>query len=133
MSRIRSRNTLLEILFFKKLSSVTYKLGYRYRKHYKKLPGSPDIVFVGKKLAIFIDGDFWHGYNFLKLKKVPPGGYWRKKIISNIERDKRINRELRKAGWKVLRFWEHELEKKPEVITRLILHNLKKRGLHGIY
>lgn len=110
MSHIRSKNTSLE-LYFRKLLS---KNGFRgYRLHYKIL-GTPDIVFVSKKIAIFIDGDFWHGYNWKKLHKTPPKKYWQAKIERNIARDKRYTRQLKKEGWTVLRFWEHEIKKNPE-------------------
>ena len=107
MSRIRSKNTSLEVEFRKLL----WKNGLgHYRIHYN-LPGKPDIVYVSKKIAVFIDGDFWHGYNWKKLGKVPPRKYWWKKINKNIERAKKYNRQLRKEGWTVLRFWEHEIKK----------------------
>lgn len=110
MSCIRSKNTSLEVSFKKLLS----KSGFRgYRLHYKIL-GVPDIVFVSKKIAIFIDGDFWHGYNWKKLHKTPPKKYWQAKIERNIARDKKYTRQLKKEGWTVLRFWEHDIKKNPE-------------------
>jgi len=110
MSRIRSKNTSLEIEFRKLL----WKNGMgHYRIHYN-LPGKPDIVYVSKKIAIFIDGDFWHGYNWKKLGKVPPKKYWQGKIEKNIARAEKYNRKLRKDGWTVLRIWEHYIKKNPE-------------------
>lgn len=111
MSRIKSKDTNLEKDFFKKMSSCLYKKGYRCRKHYKKIPGNPDIAFVRQKVAIFLDGDFWHGYNFAKIKNKLPKKYWLKKIEGNIKRDRGVNARLRKKGWTVLRFWEHQLKK----------------------
>ena len=110
MSSIRSKNTSLEINFRKLLWENG--LG-RYRIHYN-LPGKPDIVYVSKKIVVFLDGDFWHGYNWKKLGRTPPKEYWQEKIEKNISRAKKYNRNLRKEGWTVLRFWEHEVKKNPE-------------------
>ena len=110
MSRIRSKNTSLEVEFRKLL----WKNGLgHYRIHYK-LSGKPDVVYVSKKIVIFIDGDFWHGYNWKKLGKIPPKKYWQEKIQKNIDRAKKYNRQLRKEGWTVFRFWEHDIKKNPE-------------------
>lgn len=111
MSKIRSKDTKLEKDFLKLISSALYPKGMRYRKHYAKLPGKPDVAFVNKKVAVFIDGDFWHGYKFTAQKQRLPKKYWIKKIENNIARDRKINRELKKAGWKVVRIWEHEIKK----------------------
>ena len=117
MSRIRSKNTSLEIEFRKLL----WKNGLgRYRIHYN-LPGKPDIVYVSKKIVIFLDGDFWHGYNWKKLGKVPPKKYWQKKIQKNIDRAKKYNKMLKKDGWKVIRIWEHEVKKNPEKCIKKLL------------
>lgn len=114
MSHIRSRDTKLETAFLKCLSSRLYPLGYRYRKHYKRLPGEPDVVFVKQRVAVFLDGDFWHGYNLKKLGRSVPKKYWLPKIERNIKRDKTNNLKLRKDGWTVLRFWEHRIKKDPQ-------------------
>ena len=117
MSRIRSKNTSLEIEFRKLL----WKNGLgRYRIHYNLL-GKPDIVYVSKKIVIFLDGDFWHGYNWKKLGKVPPKKYWQKKIQKNIDRAKKYNKMLKKDGWKVIRIWEHEVKKNPEKCIKKLL------------
>ena len=109
MSRIRSKNTSLEVNFRK----ILWKNGFgHYRIHYN-LPGKPDVVYVSRKIVIFIDGDFWHGYNWKKLGKIPPKKYWQEKIQKNIDRAKKYNRQLRKDGWTVLRFWEHDIIKNP--------------------
>jgi DNA mismatch endonuclease, patch repair protein len=107
MSRIRSEDTALEVNFRKAL----WAGGLHYRTHYKTSVGKPDIVFPSKKVVIFVDGDFWHGYNWKKLGKVPPKGFWQEKIERNIRRDEMQTRQLRKEGWIVLRFWEHDIEK----------------------
>lgn len=125
MSRIPSRNTKLETDFFKLISRTLHPKGLRYRKHYKKLTGTPDIVFVSKKIAVFIDGDFWHGYNFNKTKNRLPKKYWLQKIESNIKRDKKISRVLKREGWIVLRIWEHEVKKQPAKALSRIVYALK--------
>lgn len=107
MSKIRSKDTKIEVLVRKEL----WKLGHRGYRIHSKMLGSPDIIFPKKKVAIFIDGDFFHGYNWKCLGKVPPKKYWQAKIQKNMDRDKRNNRALRKDGWKVLRLWEHDIHK----------------------
>ncbi len=107
MSRIRAKDTQPELILRKAISGV----GIRgYRLHYGLL-GKPDIVFPKRKIAIFVDGCFWHKcpkcFSSLSTKKK----YWVKKIHSNAERDKKINAELRRLHWKVLRIWEHEIRK----------------------
>lgn len=109
MSRIKSVNTSLEINFKKLLSKNKIK---GFRKHPKML-GNPDFASAKKRIVIFIDGDFWHGYNWEKLGKIPPKKYWQKKIEKNIERDKKYTKQLKKEGWRVLRFWEHDIKKNP--------------------
>jgi len=86
MSKIRSKNTIAEKLVFKELR----KRKIYSQKHYKKAPGKTDIVLPRKKKAVFIDGDFWHGYKFLKQKESLPKKYWLQKIEGNIARDKKI-------------------------------------------
>ncbi len=107
MSHIKSKNTKAEMLVFKELR----RRGIYFQKHYKKAPGSPDIALPRKKIAVFIDGDFWHGYRFSRYRDRLPKEYWREKIENNIRRDKKNKRILRKCGWKVMRVWEHELKK----------------------
>jgi DNA mismatch endonuclease (patch repair protein) len=107
MSKIRSKNTKPEVLVFREL----HKRGIYFQKHYKRAAGNPDIALPRKKKAVFIDGDFWHGYQFSKLKKRLPKKYWLAKIERNIKRDRKNRAQLRKEGWKVLKVWEHELNK----------------------
>ncbi len=108
MSKIRSQNTKVETLIFRELR----KRKIYFQKHYKKIIGCPDIALPRKKKAIFIDGDFWHGYQFSKLKKRLPKKYWHSKIERNIKRDKKNCALLLKSDWKILRVWEHEVNKK---------------------
>jgi len=106
MSRIHSKNTSPEL----KLRKAMLKAGLRGFKMHPKMLGNPDFVFPKQKVIIFVDGCFWHGYNWKKLGKVPPRKYWQKKILGNMARDKKYNRLLRREGWKVLRFWEFEIK-----------------------
>lgn len=109
MRKIKGVNTKAEILLRKEL----WKLGYRYRINVSKLPGKPDIVIENKKIVIFIDGEFWHGYNWVdKKKKIKSNReYWIKKIEGNMKRDIDNGVKLRLMGYKVYRFWEKEIKK----------------------
>jgi DNA mismatch endonuclease (patch repair protein) len=122
MSKIRSQNTKIELFVFRELR----KNGIYFQKHYKKASGSPDIAFPRRKKAVFIDGDFWHGYRFHKLQKTLPNEYWLQKISNNVIRDRKNKGELRKNGWTVLRLWEHEIEKKPQKSINKIINFLNK-------
>ena len=103
MSRIRSKDTKIE----KKTASMLRKNKIRYRR-FPKVFGSPDFV-VEKKVIVFCDGDFWHGYQYGRKKK-PPKKFWRDKIERNMERDRKVSRKLRADGWSVVRLWEHDIE-----------------------
>lgn len=107
MSKIKSTNTKPEI----KLRKALWILGYRYRKNYKQVPGKPDLAFTKQKIAIFIDGEFWHGYDWEnKKKKISRNrNYWIPKIEKNIKRDNFVSVELKKLGWTVLRFWSKDI------------------------
>lgn len=105
MSKIRSKGTRIENAVFSELR----KNKIYFQKHYNKAPGKPDIALPRKKKAVFIDGDFWHGYKFGSLKKRLPSRYWIPKIEQNISRDKKNRKLLRINGWFVLRVWEHEI------------------------
>lgn len=104
MSSIKSKNTKIELLLRKAL----WKEGLRYRLHYN-INGSPDIVFVSRRVAIFVDGDFWHGYKWKELKPKLKNEFWVKKIKRNMQRDVEVDSILIKNGWRVLRVWEHEI------------------------
>jgi len=108
MQNIKSKDTKPEILFRKAL----WKHNIRYRIHVKDVIGKPDICIKSKKVAIFIDSEFWHGKQYLE-GKIPKSNqeYWIPKLKRNIERDKKVNAALQQAGWKVFRFWEKEIYK----------------------
>lgn len=125
MSNIKSKSQF-EIRFLKKLSKEIYPKGYRYRKHYSKLPGKPDIVFIKQGVAIFLDGDFWHGRELRRLKQRPIGNYWIIKITNNKARDKKYNALLQRMGWKILRLWESDIETNPNKAISHILNLLER-------
>ncbi|VBT67598.1 DNA mismatch endonuclease Vsr [Burkholderia pseudomallei] len=115
MSRIRSRDTKVELTVRKEL----HRRGYRFRVNAAWLAGKPDIVFTKIRLAIFIDGDFWHGWQFERwADKLAP--YWHEKISGNIARDRRRRALLRREGWTVMRLWEHDVRKNFERCIRRI-------------
>lgn len=114
MSKIRSKNTTAEVLLFKLLR----KEGYKFSKHDKSLPGSPDAVLKNEKVVIFIDGEFWHGYRFSRWKDRIPQKYWRIKIENNIKRDRLNRKNLKKAGWHVVREWSRQFKKDPNILMK---------------
>jgi DNA mismatch endonuclease (patch repair protein) len=105
MSKVRQKGTDIELLVARELRLK----GYRFHRNVKTLAGSPDLVFAKHRLAVFIDGDFWHGFRYPSWQhKMQP--FWRNKIETNRKRDQRNFRRLRRAGWNVLRIWQHEIE-----------------------
>ena len=108
-SRIRSSDSKAETL----LRSSVWRLGLRFRKNVRALPGKPDLVFPRERVAVFCDGDFWHGRNWeekrRKLKEGSNAPYWLSKIHANMQRDERHNSQLAGDGWHVLRFWESDI------------------------
>jgi DNA mismatch endonuclease, patch repair protein len=117
MSRIRAIDTKPEI----KLRKLLRSEGVRgYRIHYK-LPGKPDIVFTKKKIAIFIDGCFWHKCPECFHEPETRKEFWMKKIQSNIDRDHKVRGHLKEEGWTVVRIWEHEIKKEPEKAVKKII------------
>jgi len=88
-----------------------------WRSHLHSIPGKPDFAFPKIKLAVFVDGCFWHGCPACARNKPRTNaGFWRKKIAANICRDKSVNRQLNRLGWRVLRIWEHSVAKKVSLI-----------------
>jgi DNA mismatch endonuclease, patch repair protein len=126
MSANRAKNTTPEVTLRKAL----YERGLRgYRLHLKTIPGRPDIAFTAKRVAIFVNGCFWHRCPLCKPR--PPKSnidFWQNKFAKNVERDKRKEEELRGAGWEVLVIWECEIKGQiPEVVNRI------ERALTGRY
>lgn len=108
MSKIRGKNTKPELLFRKAL----WKKDVRYRVDSKQLPGRPDVSIKKYKLAIFIDGEFWHGYNWdeRRDKLKTNRGFWIPKIERNMQRDREVNQQLTELGFTTFRFWTHEIK-----------------------
>lgn len=125
MGKIKATDTKAEILLRKRL----WDKGIRYRKNNKNILGCPDISIKKNKIAIFVDGEFWHGFNWKKKKKKIKSNrkYWIKKIEGNIHRDSKTNKILRKEGWVVIRLWEHEIKKDTEACIKLITREIVKR------
>lgn len=120
MSQIKGTNTKPEI----KLRKLLWQNGLRgYRTNYSLL-GKPDVVFTRKKLAVFIDGCFWHKCKRCFVKPATRTNFWMKKIDGNVKRDRVVNQKLKNEGWKVLRFWEHQLKKNSEYMMTEIVKNL---------
>ena len=109
MANVKLKNGEAEQLLAKKL----WHIGFRYRKNFKKLPGSPDIAILKYNIAIFVDGEFWHGKEWEEKKPKLQNNrdYWIEKIEENIARDLRVNKELIELGWNPIRFWSKDVEK----------------------
>jgi DNA mismatch endonuclease (patch repair protein) len=117
MSAIKSTGTKAEIT----LSKALWQIGHRYRKNNKKIFGKPDLTFTKYKLAIFVDGEFWHGKDFeTKKKPINNAEFWEKKIERNMARDQAVNRHLTSQGWIVLRFWSTQIKKDLEAVIATI-------------
>lgn len=119
-SKIRAEDTKAEQL----LRSALWRMGFRFRKNLRTLPGKPDVVLTKARVVVFCDGDFWHGRNWkarkAQLQRGSNAAYWTAKIEANIERDRRRNRELNALKWKVLRLWETDILQDPEQAARKV-------------
>jgi DNA mismatch endonuclease, patch repair protein len=116
MSRIKGRNTKPEIL----LRKLLWREGYRYSLRGADIPGKPDLIFRKRKIVIFIDGCFWHRCPQHFQQPSNNADFWRKKIDSNVMRDRKVDKQLQADGWKVLRFWEHDLTKNPTSVVAIV-------------
>src|SRR6266850_1388756 len=119
MKSVKVKDGPLERLIQRELR----KIGLRFQRNYKRLAGSPDIVFLKKKVAIFVDGDFWHGWR-LPAWEHKLSEFWRSKLRANRRRDQRNFRRLRAADWKVIRLWEHEIRSRRDRCIARILRAL---------
>ncbi len=126
MGRIRSANTKPE----RRLRQALWQMGLRYRLCYTKIPGKPDLVFVGKKLAVFVDGEFWHGYDWAnKRAKIKTNqAFWWPKIERNLQRDREVNAQLAALGWTVLRFWEQQVQHELGTCVSQVLAHLTQQS-----
>ena len=125
MSKVRLKNGKAETILAKRL----WHEGYRYRRNYKKLPGSPDIALTKYRIAVFVDGEFWHGENWeeRKAKLKQNREYWIEKIEENMARDRRVDRQLKEMGWVTIHFWEKQVLKKPDDCINYVLSVIEKQ------
>ena len=109
MQAVKNKDSQIELLLRKEL----WSRGLRYRKNVNRIYGKPDIVFIGKKVAVFCDSEFWHGYNWEERKKdfKSHQEFWIPKIERNMERDAEVTARLESEGWTVIRFWGNEIKK----------------------
>ena len=119
MAAIRCRDTKPELI----LRKAIFKKGLRYRIN-SKLPGKPDLVFPGRKLAIFVDGCFWHCCPRCFKAPATNSEFWREKIAANTRRDEEVNNLLTDEGWKVERYWEHEIYQDLDEIVKKIFNTI---------
>ena len=122
MSLIRSSSTKFESDFITTLRSKTRK---SFSTNDTSVLGKPDIVFKKHKVCVFLDSNFWHGWQYPRWKHLLKNDFWRQKIERNRARDKKVTRKLRAKGWAVLRFWEHQLKKDQFTCVRKVLDSLK--------
>lgn len=122
MQNIRSSGTIPELLVMRELK----RRKVYFAKYVSSLPGKPDIVFRRKKIAVFIDSDFWHGHPKRFIMPKSNLDYWKPKIERNKARDIKVNAALKKNGWKVLRFWEYDVKKNFDKVMETILKAIER-------
>ena len=132
MSAVKSKDTRPELSLRREL----WSRGLRYRVNVKTLPGKPDIVFTKAKIAVFCDGDFWHGHNWAirgltsleeELSRYTP--FWRDKILGNIKRDLETTAKLECDGWQVIRIWESDIKSNVSICADTVENNYHSRLL----
>jgi len=126
MSRIRSRDTGPEVV----LRRALWAKGVRYRKNYRRIPGTPDIAIVRSRVAVFVDGTFWHGYDWENKKpRIKANAtYWVPKIERTIARDRVVDEELLGLGWSVIRFWDTDVRRDLDACVCRVLSMLEAPG-----
>ena len=124
MSSIKGKDTKPE----KTLRSAVWRRGLRFRKNDPRLPGKPDLVFASAKVAVFVDGDFWHGRTWSEEGKLPKTNteFWEAKFRKNVERDLRVDRELARLGWLPVRIWESSITSDPASAADLVEFIVKR-------
>ena len=125
MKQVKSKGSEIEVLLQKDL----WRRGLRYRKNVKSIEGKPDIAFIGKKIAVFCDSEFWHGYDWENRKNDFKSNteFWISKIERNMQRDKDVTQKLQSEGWIVLRFWGKEIKKNLAECADLVERIWKER------
>lgn len=123
MRMVTSKDSKIEVLLRREL----WNLGLRYRKNVKTVFGHPDIAFIGKKVAVFCDSEFWHGYNWEERKKdfKSHQEFWIPKIERNMQRDIEVTQHLEQEGWTVLRFWGKEIKKETASCANKVFQAVK--------
>jgi len=121
MARVRTKSTEPEIV----LRRAIWIRGFRYRLH-PKIPGRPDFVFTRTRIAVFVDGCFWHGCPRHGTLPATNRQFWQLKMARNVARDRRVNAQLAAAGWQVVRIWEHQIEQNLDRTVRKVLKILER-------
>lgn len=132
MARVRGKDTRVELM----LRRALWAKGYRYRLHASSVVGRPDLVFPRYRVAVFVDGDYWHGRALREggedqLHQVIRGNtfeWWRQKLAGNIDRDEHVTAALTKEGWRVLRLWESEVRRDLGEAVELVVKTLSTSG-----
>lgn len=126
MQAVKNKDSKIELL----LRHALWSRGIRYRKNVKTIFGFPDIAFIGKRVAVFCDSEFWHGYDWENRKNdfKSRRDFWIPKIEKNIQRDLEVTKQLTSDGWIVLRFWGKEIARNPDACAERIAKVLEKRG-----
>ncbi len=131
-SRVRRANRKKDTQHEVILRKLLWKLGLRFRKHVSSLPGNPDVVFPGARVAVFCDGDFWHGRDWdrlqVQLERRHNASYWSPKIARNRERDMEKSAQLESMGWLVIRLWETDIKKDPDAAANAIRDAVRSRA-----
>ncbi|MDR3571446.1 MAG: very short patch repair endonuclease [Candidatus Pacebacteria bacterium] len=125
MSRIRGKNTTPEL----RVRKAAHALGLRFRLHRADLPGTPDLVIPSRHVALFVHGCYWHRHPDCPKATAPSSPFWAKKFISNVRRDRRVERELHALGCKVVVIWECET-KNPTALRGTIIRRIVRRKVH---
>jgi len=127
MARVRTAHTAPEIALRREI----WRLGLRYRLH-ANLPGRPDIVFPAARVALFVDGCFWHRCPKHSTDPKQNEAFWKTKLSSNVTRDRRVNRELAALGWTVIRVWEHSVEGRPLATAKRVVSAVKSTVMRRV-
>ena len=126
MQAVKNKNTKIELMLRKAL----WSRGLRYRKNTSKVSGHPDIAFIGRKVAVFCDSEFWHGFDWENKKNEikTRQDFWIPKIERNMQRDKEVNEKLKAEGWTVLRFWGNNIKKNVESCADIVQAALEDKN-----
>lgn len=121
MSKIRSSKTKFEKRF---VSDIKKQTREKFKSNVNEIKGKPDIVFEKQKICVFLDSDFWHGWQYPRWGNILKNDFWKRKIENNRKRDRRTTSYLRNRGWKVLRIWGHQIDKQFNEMINKVIRNL---------